>query len=126
MKKSYKENELRNRKLICCVTDEEFSEIKTDITKLGLTMSEYLRRILFDKRGHLLFDSAQLVEWMDKVAVESGSSSLAIQSFMQKYGETVIDPPSAKELIKLIAKWTYSKRNIAKYMKKLIEIIGNN
>ena len=126
MKKSYKENELRNQKLICCVTEEEFHAIKKDITKLGLTMSEYLRRILFDKRAHLLIDSAFLVYWMDKIAVESDSSSLALQSLLQRYGETMIERPGAEELIKLIAKWTSSRRDIARYMKKLIVLIGNN
>ncbi|TCD11481.1 hypothetical protein EZ449_04250 [Pedobacter frigidisoli] len=73
MKKSYKGNELRNRKAICCLTDEEHREIKTDITKLGVTMSEYLRRILFDRRAHLIIDSAQLIEWLDRIAIESSA-----------------------------------------------------
>lgn len=127
MKKPYKVNELRNRKAICCMTDKEYTEMKKEITKLDITMSEYIRRILFDKRAHLLLDSAHLVEWLDRVAVESASSTLAIRNFVQK---CAIDLPTDKyymnKLISLVAKCYESQYNIGKCMKKLIKLIGNN
>jgi hypothetical protein len=126
MKKSYKENELRNRKMICCVTDEEYKEIKGDITKLGVTMSEYLRRILFDKRAHLLLDSAQLIDWLDQIAVESSSVTLAIRNIMQKPYEVTLEGYQVDEFTKSVANCIASQRNISRYMKKLIKLIGNN
>ncbi|WP_316844636.1 plasmid mobilization protein [Pedobacter psychrodurus] len=126
MKKPYKENELRNRKAICCLTDEEYREIKKDITKLGVTMSEYLRQILFDKRAHLLLDSAQLVKWMDQIAIESRSSILAIHRFAQNPFEGTHDCCHADELRNLIDKCISSQHNIGRCMRKLIKVINNN
>jgi hypothetical protein len=126
MKKSYKENELRNRKMICCVTDEEYKEIKGDITKLGITMSEYLRRILFDKKAHLLLDSAQLVDWLDKIALESSSVTLAVRNLIQKPNEVTLEGYHVDELMQSVVSCIVSQRNIARYMKKLIMLIGNN
>jgi hypothetical protein len=126
MKKSYKENELRNRKMICCITDEEYMKIKEDITKLGVTMSEYLRRILFDKRAHLLLDSAQLVDWLDKIAVESSSATLAIRNLTQKPYEVTLEGHYVDELMNSVANCVAAQRNIGRYMKKLIKLIGNN
>ena len=127
MKKPYKVNELRNRKAICCMTDKEYTEMKKEISKLGVTMSEYIRRILFDKRAHLLLDSAHLVEWLDRVAIESGSSTFAIRNFVQKCAiESPADKYYMNELISLVAKCYESQYNIGKCMKKLIKLIGSN
>jgi hypothetical protein len=126
MKKPYKENELRNRKMICCVTDEEYKKIKEDITKLGVTMSEYLRRILFDKRAHLLLDSAQLVDWLDKIAVESSSATLSIRNLTQKPYEVTPEGHYVDELMNSVANCVAAQRNIGRYMKNLIKLIGNN
>lgn len=109
------------------MTDKEYTEMKKEITKLGVTMSEYIRRILFDKRAHLLLDSADLVEWLDRVAVESGSSTLAIRNFVQKCAiELPADKYYMNELISLVAKCYESQYNIGKCMKKLIKLIGSN
>jgi len=126
MKKSYKENELRNRKAICCLTDEEYRNIKKDIAKLGLTMSEYLRRILFDKRAHLLVDSAQLVNWLDKVAIESHCSTLSIQRFTNQQFEGQLGTCQIEELIGLVKKCITSHDSIGRCMRKLIRVIENN
>ena len=126
MKKKYKENELRNRKAICCLTDDEYREIRKDITKLGVTMSEYLRRILFDKRAHLLIDSAQLVNWLDRVAVESQSSTLAIHRFTQNTFEGTLNRYRVDELMNLVGECISSQHNIGRCMRKLIKMINNN
>lgn len=126
MKKTYKENELRNRKAICCLTDEEYREIKKDITRLGVTMSEYLRRILFDKRAHLIIDSSQLVEWLDRIAIESSDSTRSIREFILKPFIITARGYQLDELLNLVVKCIECQSNIGKCMKKLIKLMEHN
>jgi hypothetical protein len=124
MANSSKQDQLRKRVTMWRLTEQEYGQIKKESTALGLSMSEYFRRLVFDKRSHLLVDAAILVKWLDAIAAESSSSNRALCRFIESSFDGESDEYCIIELGSLITNCIASQSNIEKCMKKLISLMG--
>lgn len=124
MKKTNIPGPLYPRKVMCRFTVEEYEQLKTDSAALGLYMSDYFRRLIFEKRAHLLVDAAELVEWLDNIAIESSSSNQALWDYLKALPRSFDDRSRSDELGRLIVNYSYSLQNIERCIKHLIRLMA--
>lgn len=112
------------RKVMCRLTIDNYQQLKAESLALGLPLSDYFRRLVFDKRAHLVVDAAKLIEWLDKVAVESNFSTNALKKHLT--GQ-IRDPNNHEyfdKMYALTAACLTSQQNIEKCIKRLIQLMG--
>lgn len=112
------------RKVMCRLTVDDYQQLKAESISLGLPLSDYFRRLIFDKRAHLVVDAAKLVEWLDKVSVECSFSTDALKNYL---GVQVRDPNNPEHFDKMYTladDCLTSQQNIEKFIKRLIKLMG--
>ncbi|SDC78639.1 hypothetical protein [Pedobacter soli] len=112
------------RKVMCRLTVDDYQQLKAESLALGLPLSDYFRRLIFDRRAHLVVNAAKLVEWLDKVAVESNFSTDALINYLSVQ---VRDPNNREHFDKvytLAGACLTSQQDIEKCIKRLIQLMG--
>ena len=112
------------RKVMCRLTVDDFGQLKAESLSLGLPLSDYFRRLIFDKRAHLVVDAAKLVEWLDKVAVECSFSTDALKNYLSVQVRDPNNPEHFDKMYTLAGDCLTSQQNIEKCIKRLIKLIG--
>jgi len=112
------------RKVMCRLTVDDYQQLKAESITLGLSLSDYFRRLVFDKRAHLIVDASKLVEWLDRVAVESNFSIDALKNYLSVQTRDPNNPEHFDKMYILAGACLVSQQNIEKCIKRLIQLMG--
>lgn len=112
------------RKVMCRLTVDDYQQLKAESLSLGLPLSDYFRRLIFDKRAHLVVDAAKLVEWLDKVSVECSFSTDALKNYLSVQVRDPNNPKHFDKMYTLAGDCLTSQQNIEKCIKRLIKLMG--
>jgi len=111
-------------KVMCRLTVDDYQQLKAESIALGLSLSDYFRRLVFDKRAHLIVDASKLVEWLDRVAVESNFSTDALKNYLSVQTRDPNNPEHFDKMYTLAGACLVSQQNIEKCIKRLIQLMG--